>query len=248
MSSTLVFALAAVVSALFPFSIGAVALFDRIADGRIRTLVLFVWLLLGAAVLDLADAPPPAWMLAWAMLTALFYAWRALAVRDAGLWVVFLVISSAALLWAGAGREGLLLKAVALGLPLAMMGAVVTLVERHFGAAHVALDLRLASHAPKLSGLFAIGLFAVIAMPVSPSFFAMIALVVDQAQGSAPTVLAVLACWLLWSWSAARLFAGLVVGPPRKKPDDISDPLALTFGAVVVVLGMMGIFFGGVLL
>lgn len=239
---------AALLLPLFPFSILAVAVFERIGNGTLRSLLLLVCLLPGAAVLDRAGFIPPDWMLAWAMLTAVFYAWRAVALQDARLWVMFLAVSSGALLWAGAGHDGLLWKALGLGLPLAMMSVLVELIERRFGAAHAGMDLRLATAAPKLSALFVVALLAVIAMPVSPSFFTMLALVVDQSRLSAPTTLAILGCWILWSWSAARLFAGIAVGPRRERTDDIPAGLARIYGAGFVGLGATGIVLGGMLL
>lgn len=233
---------------LFPFSILLVAFFERVNVGRLRAPILLVIFMPGAALLTIADGPPPAWMLAWAMLTAVLYAWRAIALQDVRLWVVFLVVSSGALLWAGAGHDNLILKALGFGLPLATMSMLVDLIERRFGAAHIALELRLATLAPKLSGLFVVALLAAIAMPVSPSFFAMIALVVDQASTSVPTTLAILGCWLLWSWSAARIFAGIAVGPRHTRTQDIADSLALLHAAVFVGLGLIGVLLGALML
>jgi hypothetical protein len=88
----------------------------------------------------------------------------------------------------------------------------------------------------------------VAAMPVSPSFFVLLALVSDQAATSVMTTLAILACWLLWSWAAARLVTGIVIGRAHTAPNDISDHLASFYGAGVVGLGLVGVLLGGIML
>lgn len=246
--SVLVFLPAILLLPLFPFSMVAVLAFDRLRDGRLRSLLLLVWTLPGAALLSASDTAPPAWLVAWAMLTALFYAWRAVVLQDARLWIVFLAVSSGALLWAGAGGAAMIAKALGLSLPIAFASALIEIIERRQGAAHVALDLRLAGRAPKLAGLFFIGLLAVAAMPVSPSFFVLLALVSNQAATSVMTTLAILACWLLWSWAAARLVAGLIIGRAQAPSNDISGQLATACGAGVAGLGLVGVLLGGIML
>lgn len=245
----LAFLLAVLVLPLFPFSMAAVALLERIGDGSVRAAVLLAWPVGGALVLGLAETAPPTWLVAWAMLTALLYAWRALALRDVGQWVIFLAVSGSALIWAGAGTGHLALKALGIGLPLAMMSNLVGLTEKRFGAAHMRLGLGLATSAPRLSALFVIGLFAAIAMPVSPSFFSLLALVAGQATVSFATVLAILLCWLLWTWSAMRILQGIVAGPAHSDmPNDITQRQWAVMALLFLALGVAGVLLGGVIL
>lgn len=244
--TVVLFIVAAVFLPLFPFGMIFTDGFERLRNGWVRALLLVVWPVVGMQALTWAAVPPPTWLVAWAMLSALFYAWRALALREAGQWIAYLAVSAWPLLWAG--EPGLLL-ALAIGLPPALLSLVVGRIDARFGGAHMALDLRLGTIAPRLAGLFVTGVLAAVAMPPSPGFFALVALVVAQAQTSLATVLAILGTWLLWSWSAARLLRGIVAGPggttpPRDMPAGAAWGYALAFSG----LGICGLILGGHLL
>lgn len=233
---------------LFPFGMIAIALMERLS-GLPRAALIALWPLPGVWALGALGGAAPDWLVAWAMLSALFYAWRGLAMTDARGWVGFLAVSAWPLIWAMTGTATPpVAVALSIGLPVALASLVVDHVEHRFGAAHGALDLRLASRAPGLAGFLFAALLAAVAVPPSPSFFALLALI--GGAGALPTALAILAVWLLWSWSAARLIQGLVPGAPRRDAvvTDIDPaPRAVLIGALAI-LGLGGLFIGGLLL
>lgn len=245
-----VLVLAAVSLTLFPISLAVAGLLDRLS-GPLRAAMLAVWPLPGALALASVDGQPPDWLVAVAMLSALFHAWRGLGAEDARDWLSLVALSAWPLLWAGARPPGMAVaEALALGLPLAAASLVADGIERRFGAAHARLDLRLAREAPWLAGLFVLAVLAATAMPVSPSFFAMLSLVTGQAGGSALTPLALLGVWFLWSWSGARLVHGLVPGASRRvlRGSDVSSRPARAGAGAFAVLAAAGLIFGGILL
>lgn len=233
---------------VFPFGMIAMASMERLS-GLARAALLALWPLPGVFALAALGGPAPDWLVAWAMLSALFYAWRSLALTDARGWIGFLAVSAWPLIWAMAGTGAPAVAiALSISLPLALASLVVDHVEHRFGAAHGALDLRLASRAPGLAGLLFAALLGAVAVPPSPSFFALLALIGEA--NALPTGLAILAVWLLWSWSAARLIQGLVPGAPRRDAvvTDIDPaPRAVLIGALAI-LGLGGLFIGGHLL
>lgn len=242
--------LAAMSLTLFPVSLAIAALLDRLS-GPWRAAMLALWPLPGALALAGLDSRPPDWLIALAMLSALFHAWRGLGAADAREWLSLVALSAWPMLWAGAQPPDMAVaQALALGLPLAAASLVVDAIERHFGAAHAALDLRLAHEAPRLAGLFFVAVLAATAMPLSPSFFAVLSLVAGQGGGNALTSLALLGVWFLWSWSGARLVHGLVPGASRRvqRGSDVSSRPARAGAGAFAVLAAAGLIFGGILL
>lgn len=244
------FILAALFLPLFPLGMAFTSLFGLLRNSWLRVILLLAWPQVGLHFLLLAGSPPPQWLVVWAMLSSLFYAWRALALREAGQWTAFLALSTWPLIWAvPVPVQTTALQVLGLSLPLAVMAIMVGGVERRFGAAHIALDLRLASVAPRLAGLFTIAVFAAIAMPLSPSFFALLALVTAQVPLSLPTVLAVLGAWLLWSWSGMRLVQGMIAGPvPGTEQRDIPVWLTAIGTMLLVSLALAGPLLGRMML
>ena len=244
------YALAALFLPLFPLSIVFNRGLSALRRDWMRALVLLVWPQAGVWILSHAHGAPPGWLNVWAALTALLYAYRALAVREAGRWIGFVAVSAWALLWADPARSHLLaIQALGLSLPLAVAVLVTGVLERRFGAAHTALRLGLATTAPRLAALFVIAILAVVATPVFPNFFILVATVARQAPVMPAMALTVLAVWMLWAWSGARLVQGLVAGPGRAAPGaDLTPAAAWAYAALFLGLAGAGITMGGLLL
>ncbi|MGB0713404.1 MAG: hypothetical protein ACPGUC_07570 [Gammaproteobacteria bacterium] len=228
---------------LFPLSMVYGALFGRIRNRWLRSVLLLLWPQAGVLILMQADGGVPYEILIWALLTALFYAFRALALREAGLWTGFIAISSWALLWlsarSGTGGDALHLQALGFSVPLALLTLLTGDVERRFGAAYAGLKTGLASNTPRLAALWVVAVTAAMATPVFPGFFTLVTAVGQGISTSLPAALVVLLTWLLWTWSGARLIQGLVVGPPAPKATvDLGAfatwAYALTLGALAL--------------
>jgi hypothetical protein len=94
-----------------------------------------------------------------------------------------------------------------------------------------------------------LGVLASIATPLSPGFFTLVAILVDQAPGAPALAVGAALVWLLWTWSGARLIQGLVVGPGgQDRVADLSLPMAWAYGLALTTLGLGGIALAGALL
>jgi NADH:ubiquinone oxidoreductase subunit 4 (subunit M) len=215
----------------------------------VRALLLLLWPQVGVLLLAQASEPAPAWFVTWALISAGLYAYRAIALREVGLWIGFVATSAWALLWVGVAEPASLhLQALSFSLPLALLSLLTGFLERRCGAAHTALGGGLAVAAPRFAALFVVAVLAAAATPVFPGFFTLLASVLDQV-GSPLTALALVATWLLWTWSGALLLQGMVVGAPRDTAiEDLSITATWTYAAGFVALALVGIQLGGVLL
>jgi formate hydrogenlyase subunit 3/multisubunit Na+/H+ antiporter MnhD subunit len=129
------------------------------------------------------------------------------------------------------------------------MSLLIGSVESRLGAAHTSLGGGLGSAAPRLAGLFVIGVLAVVATPIFPGFFTMLASVLGQAASAPIAALALVLVWLLWTWSGARLLHGIVVGPPRELTvQDMTTTATWGYAAGFIILALVGINLGGMLL
>jgi hypothetical protein len=140
--SLLGYFVAAVFLPLFPFSMAFNRLFAHLGAAWPRIGLLLLWPQLGLLALQAIGERPPAWLVWWALLTALLYALRSAALRDLGLWTGYLATSAWALLWAAAafapaGSNGPApaLQAAGLSLPLMLLSWLVGRLETTFGAA-----------------------------------------------------------------------------------------------------------------
>ena len=200
----LTLAFAAVLLPLFPFSMIFNALLARIRPPLSRAAILLAWPLAGVGLVQQAG-PVPDWVAPWALATALFYAFRALSLRDAGQWTGFLATALGALVWL---RPEFSL-AWAFFAPLALLALATGGIATRYGAAYAGYPDALAQRSPRLAGVFVVAVLIATGTPPFAGFFAWIGLVLAAAPALA---LALLAVWLLWSWSAIRLIQGLVVG------------------------------------
>lgn len=241
--------IATMLLALFPFSMVFLALYDRLS-GSVRSVLLLLWPLPGALALAASETEAPVWLVAWAMLSAVLHAWRGLGACDAREWLGLTAASAWPLLFAGGALDSrAAVVAIGFGLPLLAANIVLDAVERRYGAAHAALDLRLASEAPRLAGLFVVTVLAAAALPVSPSFFAMFSLFGGREGDPVLTPLALLGVWFLWSWSGARLIHVIVPGARRRTAGDLDLTAARMSMAVaaLALMGIAGLFMGGLL-
>ena len=231
---------------LFPLSMVFNRLFNRVRSAPLRGLVLLLWPQLGLSLIALAGPAVPAWLVGWALLSSALYAFRALALREVGAWSGFLATSAWGLLWIPAmvGTEAGLLRAYALGFsaPLLLLVLLTSELERRFGAAYTDLYGGLAQTLPRLAGVLVVVVLAVIATPLFPGFFGMLAAIVAAAPA---TALGLAVVWLLWSWAGARLLQGLVVGPAGAVAAMDLSPIvtwayALALGALIVAGVLLG--------
>ena len=229
---------------LFPLSLMFNALLAALSSRWSRALLILVWPQAGLLLASMMETPAPAWIPVLALVTAGLYALRLLAMRDVTRWLGLLATSVWALLWLAVEHRAFApeeLHGFALWFSLPLVGAALITgsLERRFGAAYAGLNMALASSLPRLSGVWVVTILAATATPLFPGFFVMLNLIGMATLGES---VAVLVIWLVWSWAAARLTQGMIVG--TRVPDGATD---LTLGvtwlygivmAAVVIAGM----------
>ena len=170
---------------LFPMSMVVTTLFDRLTSAWARVALLLLWPQAGLWALAQTDPVLPGWLLAWALASALLYALRAVALREAGLWIAFMATSSWALLWlpalTAAPMDLLHWQALGLSAPPALLAMLNAAIARRFGAAYAGVSPPLAQCTPKLTKILTVTLLTTITTPLFPNFFILFALVADTA-------------------------------------------------------------------
>jgi NADH:ubiquinone oxidoreductase subunit 4 (subunit M) len=228
---------------LFPFSIVFNALLERLTNPLQRSALLLVWPLIGVGALTANTTAIPPWLVTWALLSSLLYAFRLVAMREMGRWTGFLATSAWALLWlaayAGIPTARLWTFAAAFGAPLIFLTLLAQTLERQFGAAYIGLYGGLARRMPRFAGVLVISVLAATATPLFPAFFAMLhTLIVSQ---PVPAVV-LTGIWLIWSWASARLLQGLIVGPAEPNPEqDLSISTTWSYAVALAVLIVAGL-------
>ena len=246
--SGLLIILAAFFLPLFPASL----VFNRLAAGItnpiLRLALFIVWPQIGVALIVWGDlAPVGTVIVTWAGLSAIFYAFRLLTVREVGRWSTMLASSAWPLVWLfvaqGADRLDLVAFTLALTAAPVLMLLVRDALATRLEAAYTGLHGGLARDLPRLSGVIVVTTLAAMALPVFPGFFALLELL---SLASLPVALAVLLTWLLWSWAGARLLQGTVFGP-RSGPvaDDLARGQAWIFAALLVLVVIAGLIWTG---
>ena len=238
---------------LFPLSMVYTTLFDRLTHPWARIALLLLWPQAGLLALMQTDINLPDGVLVWALASALLYAFRALALREAGLWIAFMAMSCWALLWLLAATTApngpLHWQALGLSAPLVLLTLLNAGIARRFGAAYVGVSPALAHCAPRLAGLLTLTVLAAVATPLFPGFFTLFALVMNTAPAMPWAAVAIASVWLLWSWSGARLIQGLVIGPAGPMPvSDLGTASTWAYGIGLTALGLAGIHLAGILL
>jgi len=251
--SDLLWLTAALFLPLFPLSLLFNRVMSRIPQTGLRALVLLAWPQVGIALLSVAEGTIPAWVMAWAVATAALYGFRAIVVRDLGLWIQFMATSLWALLWLPGVMSpepvGLSVHALGTSLPLVLLVLVGAGLERRFGAAFAGVSRGLAQTYPRLAIILVVGVLAAVATPPAPAFFTVLAGISASASTAPGVALAVTLTWLFWAWSAARLIQGFIVGPAETRPQaDIGRGTVWLFGLCVAALSAQGLLLSGELL
>ncbi|MEZ5476449.1 MAG: hypothetical protein R3E95_02840 [Thiolinea sp.] len=234
---------------LFPLSMVFNQLLARSRHPLPRLLLLMLWPQAGVLLLMLLDTRPPGWVLLWAVLSALLYAFRLLTQREVNSWLGFLATSAWSLLWLPAATgyyDSGLLAAAALGfsIPLALLVLLAAVLEQRFGVAYTHLYAGLATPMPRFAGLLIFSILAAIATPVFPAFFTLL----DILTLSDPLLaVLILLVWLLWSWAGIRLLQGLLVGsaPQTAELQDIQRSFAGLSVLILAVLAIAGLYATG---
>lgn len=200
---------------LFPLSMVFNALLARTQNPIVGVLLIFIWPQIGVILLAWAGLPlDSSFFVGWAVLTAVFYAWRLLTVRVLSQWAGMLATSAWALTWVIAanfpGSSELHSFALWMSVAPALLIVIAIALQERFGAAYSGLVVGLARALPRLSTVIVVVVFAAMALPIFPSFFAMLVLL---AHTDILFALPILLIWLLWSWAGTRLLNGFVFGP-----------------------------------
>lgn len=238
---------------LFPLGMIFNALFQRVRNGWIRVAILLVWPLPGVWMLHSVSAAIPNWIIYWALFSAVLYGFRAVVVREFGIWIGFLATSTWALNWIalayGVKDEELILHALAFSLPLALLTLLVAELESRYESAYAGVISGLSQAQPRLSGIMVIAMLAVIGSPLFPAFFSMLDTIAHAITALPVVAVGVVIVWLLWSWSGIRLLQELLVGPAlQTQHEDISHSITMTYGVSLVVLIIGGLYVSRVLL
>lgn len=238
---------------LFPLSMGFNFLLGQSRSALLRGMLLLLWPQIGLALLPNLDSPVPGWVVPLALFTAALYALRALALRDVGQWNGFLATSAWALLWIAhqGGIPALQLQLFALGFsaPLVLLALLGAGLERRFGAACIGLYGGLAESLPRFSTILVLVVLAIIATPLFPTFFIMLATLMQAITPMPLVAVGISLVWLLWSWAGARLLQGLIAGPAgNEEVIDLDRPATGAYALGLILLVAGGLYAIGVLL
>lgn len=237
---------------LFPLGMVFNAFFQRAGNVWLRVVILLLWPLLGIWILqDISDIPD--WLVYWALFSSVLYGFRAVVVKEFGVWIGFLATSTWALIWialaSGVKLDALVLHALAFSLPLSLLAILVAELEHRYESAYTGVINGLAQAQPRLSGIFVIAMLAVIGSPLFPAFFSMLDTITHAMKILPAITFGLVIVWLLWSWSGIRLLQALLVGPaPQVQHDDISYSITISYGMLLVLLIIGGFYLSGVML
>jgi NADH:ubiquinone oxidoreductase subunit 4 (subunit M) len=238
---------------LFPLGMLFNAIFQRLHAGWMRALLLLLWPLPGIWLVAAFVPDIPDWVALWALFSAVLYGFRAVVVRECGMWTGFLATSSWALGWilmvVGGSPDQLLLQVLAFSLPLALLMLLTTEVTRRYESAYAGIVSGLAQAQPRLSMMLVLAMLAVIGSPLFPAFFTMLSNITHAITVLPGVAVGLVLVWLLWSWSAMRLLQELLVGPAHQlRHEDIGHGTATFYGVSLLLLVGAGLYLSGVLL
>lgn len=246
--------LAALFLPLFPMSMVFNAVYQHLPIPFLRFIMILFWPLPGIWILQNFSVQLPDWLMYWALATAMLYAFRAVAVKELGMWSGFLATSAWALSWViyianDVGKEMMNLHILAFALPLALMSLLVGEVIHRYESAYAGIVSGVAQAQPRLSGLIIIVMMAAIASPLFPGFFTMLQIINSLVIAYPILAIGLLLIWLIWSWSGIRLLQSLLVGQPLPvKYRDISRLRALAYAVLILLLLLSGLYLSGELL
>lgn len=238
---------------LFPLGMVFNTLFQRVRIAALRIVLLLAWPLPGIWILQNATFLVPDWVIYWALFSALLYGFRAVVVKEFGIWIGFLATSTWSLIWIalvfGVQPDQLVIHALAFSLPLSLLAILVAELERRYESAYTGVISGLAQAQPRLSGMFVIAMLAVIGSPLFPAFFSMLDTITHTMMVLPAISIGVVTVWLLWSWSGIRLLQDLIVGPAVSVAHkDISYGALMIYSSSLVVMIVGGFYMSEVLL
>lgn len=232
---------------LFPLSMALNLLLVKLRHPLAQFLLLLAWPQIGVLILNQTQAFIPSWFVAWALFSSAFYALRLLTCRELERHAAYLASSSLALTWvlaeAGTGTPALMAFAFWLSLPAALSMLIAGSLTKRFGAAYAGLSSGLGQILPRLSGVLAVVSLAAVATPPFPGFFVLLDLL---ARLPGHIVMAVLAIWLLWGWSATRMLQGFLTGESRHEGiSDLAQGSSVIWSGVLIVMAGAGLYLTG---
>lgn len=238
---------------LFPLGMVFNALFQRMRSVWMRVAIMLIWPLPGVWILQTTSPVVPDWIIYWALFSAMLYGFRAVVIKEFGVWIGFLATSTWSLSWIalafGVKPEELLLHVLAFSLPLSLLILLVAELEKRYESAYVSVIGGLAQAQPRLSGVLAIALLAAIGSPLFPAFFSMLDTIAHAISVLPVIAFGLVAVWLLWSWSGICLLQELLVGPTSQvQHDDISHGVTVAYGASLLLLIISGLYISRILL
>jgi NADH:ubiquinone oxidoreductase subunit 4 (subunit M) len=244
---------AAIFLPLFPLGMMFNAIFQRTRNAWLRSILLVAWPLAGLGLLQQSAVSVPAWFALWALLSAALYGFRAVVIRDVGIWTGFIATSAWGLIWvtlAFRGEPGApVVHALAFSLPLALLVFMAAELERRYESAYAGIVCGIAQSQPRLAGMIVFTILAVIGSPLFPAFFALINSSMHAAPVAPATAAGIAAVWLLWSWSGMRLLQQLLVGPAAEsRSEDIPHGMTAVYGLSLLVLLVVGVYVSGMML
>ncbi|MDI3259599.1 MAG: hypothetical protein QJR02_07875 [Sinobacteraceae bacterium] len=207
---------------LFPLSMIFNAAYAAVRWTWVRLVMLLLWPQIGLWLVPAASAAPAHRLAPWLSLlglaTGVFYAWRLLSVRALNVWVAFWATSAWSLAWgvmlAGGHGADLRIAMAGVSVTAAALACGVRALADCWGEAYLGPRHGLGRQAPRLAGVLVVGLLAAMGTPVLPMFFVMLWLVMHT---DGYGVVGAMVVWLLWSWSAARVWQVLLFGAERKE-------------------------------
>jgi len=243
--------IAAIFLPLFPLGMIFNAVFQRIRRAWLRAVLLVGWPLAGVGLIQLVQFRVTDVLVMWALCSAVFYGYRAVVVREVGVWTGFLATSAWSLAWiahaVGMQPDQLAIYVLAFSLPLVLLVFLIAELERRYESAYAGIVRGIAQAQPRLSGVVVLTLLAAIGSPLFPGFFAMLNSITQAAVAYPLVASGVAIVWLTWSWSGIRLLQELMVGDGTgtQHDNDITQGMTLTYGLSLLLLVIGGLLVSG---
>jgi hypothetical protein len=245
--------LAAIFLPLFPLGMVFNLVFQRTRNAWQRSVLLVTWPFAGLYMLKVTAVQVPVEFAFWALISAMLYGFRALVIREVGVWTGFLATSAWALMWVslavGLDPEELVFHVSAFSLPLVLLVLITAEVESRYESAYAGIISGIAEAQPRLAGVLVIIMLAVIGSPLFPAFFALLDSLMHVVRVLPVAALGVVVVWMLWSWSGIRLLQQLLVGPALAvRGSDMSRSMTVGYGLSLSVLLVAGIYLSRMML
>ncbi len=184
----------------------------------------------------------------WVLLSALFYAFRALSARELGIWTRLLASSGLALTWldwgSGATWPATEVFVLSWSLPAALLLLLAGALTRRLGGAYLGLQGGLVAVLPRLTASLTMCALALLATPLFPGFFALLRAFDRLPLAFVPLLMPLP---LLWGWAAGRFFQDLLFGAYRGEPvTDLGRGPALLIGIALAAFLFVSLLGSGV--